>query len=214
MADRTVGRSCRFHRTDAAPRPRGVDARAPETGLRAGRDPAPPARAGTGNRRRLPPAVPAIRPRGVADRAGGDPRELGRRRPALRLSRSSCRSARITVPSVIRTWLTIIGPSSRRRRSLLSRRVSRTPNGSAAGANAAPQAARSRSGGRPDRSRGRSGGPRLWPSSGPCRPNTRPGAASCPSPSPTPGPPSSSRASATSTLDQLDVELPRGFGCD
>ena len=57
----------------------------------------------------------------------------------------------------------------------------------------------SRSGGRPGRSRGRYGGPRPWPSSSPCRPNTRPGATSCPSPWPTPGPSSSSRASATST---------------
>ena len=47
--------------------------------------------------------------------------------------------------------------------------------------------------------RGRSGGPTPSTSSAPSRPNSRPGATSCPSPWPTPGPPSCSRASATST---------------
>ena len=50
---------------------------------------------------------------------------------------------------------------------------------------------------------------RGWPSSAPCRPNTRLGATSCPSPWPTPGPPSCSSRSASSTSTPSTVELSR-----
>ena len=65
--------------------------------------------------------------------------------------------------------------------------------------------------GRPPRPRAVGRG--LWLSSAP-RPNTKPGATSCPTPWPTPGPPNSLRVSATSHLEALDVEVPRGFGRD
>ena len=85
-----------------------------------------------------------------------------------------------------------------------------------AGAGGAPQRRRPGPGATTSPSEAAAGavGSRPWPSSGPCRRNTRPGETVCPSPWPTPGTAELIEGVCDVDLDTLDVELPRGFGRD